>query len=119
MCPGVICVRKIMCAVAPEVMYAISNAMRWDTVPVSVLRVCLENSQCKGQVLLELEELVDFQLLQGPLGREVKLVELHKLRRGQTSVVGNVQQVRIYAVTDKEAEKAPDVIKGMVLFAVS
>ena len=32
---------------------------------------------------------------------------------GQTSAAGNVQQARVYVVTEKEAENAPDVIKGM------
>ena len=32
---------------------------------------------------------------------------------GQTSASGNVQQARVYAVTGKEMENAPDVIKGM------
>ena len=81
MCPGVICARRIMWVIVLEVMCVVLSAMRRDTMPVSVPRVCLRNPQYKGQVLLELGELVDLQLLQEPLGQEVKLVGLHKLKR--------------------------------------
>ena len=81
MCLGVIYARRITWAAMLEVMCAISSAIRWDTMPVSVPRVCLGNPQYKGRVLLELGEWVDLQLLTELLGQEVKLAELHKLKR--------------------------------------
>ena len=81
MCLGVICVRPIMRAAVLEVMCVVSSVTSWDIMHVSVLRVCLENPQCKGRVPLDLEEWADLRLLQGLLEREVKLVGLHKFRR--------------------------------------
>ena len=81
MCLGVICAREVMWVAVPGVMYAASSAMNWDTMHVSVPRICLGNPQCKGRVLLDREELADLQLLREQLGLEVKSVGLHKFRR--------------------------------------
>ena len=62
-------------------MCVVLSAMNWDTMHVSVLRVCLGNPQCKGRVLLDLEEWADLRLRQELLEREVKSVGLHKFRR--------------------------------------
>ena len=79
---GAICAKRTIWAAVLEAVCAVSSAMRWDTMLVSVPRVCLGNPQCKGQVLQELGELVDLQLLLEQLGQEVKSVGLHKLRKG-------------------------------------
>ena len=78
---GVIFVRPIIWVAVLEAMCAVLSATSWDIMPVSVLRGCLENPQCKGRVLLDREGLVDLRLLLELLGQEVKSVGLHKLQR--------------------------------------